>query len=101
MKSIHRAEYSVFCQLLRDTRRAAGLSQVTLAQQLGRPQNYVSAFERGKLRQDFLQLRDWCHACGTDVVALATAFEERWAAHQQASAQPDGKQPLKKRRPAD
>ncbi|MBL8297787.1 MAG: helix-turn-helix transcriptional regulator [Rhodanobacteraceae bacterium] len=76
-KSIHRAEYLVLCELLRDVRLQAGLTQVALAKKLKRPQTFVSTVERGLVRQDFLQLRDWCVRCGTDLQALSAEFEVR------------------------
>ncbi len=82
MKSIYKPEYFLFCTLLREARLKAGLSQVALAAALGVPQAYVSAFELGKVRQDFVQIRDWCAACGLTVAQLANSFDTRWAAKQ-------------------
>lgn len=79
MKSIHRDEFSLYTELLRAVRQEAGHTQVSIAQQLGRPQNQISTIERGKVRLDFLQLRDWCLACDTTLVALAARFDERLA----------------------
>lgn len=76
-KSIHRAEYLVLCELLRDVRLHAGLTQAVLARKLKRPQTFVSTVERGLVRQDFLQLRDWCLQCGTTLEALSAEFEVR------------------------
>lgn len=86
MKSIHKPEYQLFCALLRETRTNAGLSQIALAAALGLPQAYVSAFELGKVRQDFIQLRDWCSACGITVGQLADMFDARWKAEQAATS---------------
>lgn len=85
MKSIHREEFALFTRLLREIRQEAGLTQVTIAEKLGRPQNVVSTIELGRLRLDFLQLRDWCLACDTTVIALASRFEERLAEHEAES----------------
>jgi transcriptional regulator with XRE-family HTH domain len=76
-KSIHRAEFLVLCELLRDVRLQAGLTQTVLAKKLKRPQTFVSTVERGLVRQDFLQLRDWCLRCGTTLEALSAEFEVR------------------------
>lgn len=81
-KSIHRDEHLLVRQLLREVRKRAGLSQVELAVRLGRQQTYVSTSERGLVRQDFLQLRDWCAECGTTLAALAQEFEDRLKASQ-------------------
>ena len=74
-KSIHRPEYRLFCSVLREARERAGLTQAVLAKRLKRPQTFVSAVERGLVRQDFLQLRDWCVRCRTTVAELANEFE--------------------------
>ena len=76
-KSIYRPEYRLFCALLRETRERAGITQTDLAIDLKKPQTFVSAVERGLLRLDFLQIRDWCQHCGTTVSALALLFERR------------------------
>lgn len=65
--------------MLRDLREEAGLRQADLAAKLGVPQAYVSAYELGKVRQDFVQLRDWCAACGRSLADLVAVFEDRWA----------------------
>jgi transcriptional regulator with XRE-family HTH domain len=76
-KSIHRFEHTLLCDLLRELRQRAGLTQAVLARKLKRPQTFVSTAERGQVRQDFLQLRDWCARCGTTLSALADEFEAR------------------------
>nr|WP_255369470.1 helix-turn-helix transcriptional regulator [Luteibacter sp. UNCMF366Tsu5.1] len=55
-------------------REGAGLTQVGLAEILGRTQSYVSGAERGS-KLDALQIRDWCQACGTDLISWAKAVE--------------------------
>lgn len=86
MKSIHRDEFALFTQLLREVRQEAGHTQISIAAAVGRPQNVVSTIERGKLRLDFLQLRDWCRACNTTLIALATRFEDRLVEQEAATA---------------
>ncbi|MBS0570322.1 MAG: helix-turn-helix transcriptional regulator [Proteobacteria bacterium] len=76
-KSINRPEYELFRSVLRELREQAGWTQVQLAKKLRRPQSFVSAVERGLIRQDFLQLHDWCKRCHTTVVDLANRFESR------------------------
>ena len=78
-KSIHKAEYAILLQQLRDLRLAAGLTQVGLSVALGRPQSYVSDVERGERRMDLLQLRDFCAACGSSLKAFVIKFERELA----------------------
>nr|WP_199040434.1 helix-turn-helix transcriptional regulator [Dyella sp. ASV24] len=75
-KSLYRPENQVFLTTLRTLRKRQELTQVELAERLGRSQNYVTSAERGVIRLDGLQLRDWCRACGTDLIAWATEVEK-------------------------
>lgn len=74
-KSLYRPENRIFLELLRDIRERSGMTQIDLGLRLGRTQNYGSAAERGAVRLDGLQLRDWCQACGTDLVSWAREIE--------------------------
>jgi Helix-turn-helix. len=78
-KSLYRPENQVFLATLRELRRSAGLTQGELAAKLGRSQNFVTASERGVTRLDGLQLRDWCVACGADLIVWATEIEQALA----------------------
>ncbi|HRQ87885.1 MAG TPA: helix-turn-helix transcriptional regulator [Bacteroidia bacterium] len=60
-----------FRGLLRQARIDAGLTQVELADKLGKPQSYVSKAELGERRLDFLETLDFCEACGKDVAEFA------------------------------
>jgi transcriptional regulator with XRE-family HTH domain len=75
-KSIHKSEYQPLFQLLLDIRTKAGLTQTELSALLGRPQSYVSDVERGTRRLDLLQLREYCLACGQDLVGFVRRFEK-------------------------
>jgi transcriptional regulator with XRE-family HTH domain len=59
--------YGRFRALLRKIREEAGLSQTTLAEKLGKPQTFVSKSELGERRIDFLEMLDFCAACGVTV----------------------------------
>ena len=59
-KSIYTREYTAVTRLLRETREAAGLTQVELAEKLGQSQSFVSKYERGERRLDIIQLRTVC-----------------------------------------
>lgn len=75
-KSIHKPEYKVLVKLLREMRDAAKLDQAELAALLSRPQSYVSSVERGRRRQDLLQLREYCAACGQDLPGFVERFSQ-------------------------
>lgn len=76
-KSIFTPEYRIFTKLLRETRRAAGVTQVQLAGKLRTTQSIVSKWERGELRLDFVQIQGICRALGTTLAAFAQEFERR------------------------
>lgn len=79
MKSVQAPEYAVFCDMLRQARGSK--RQGDVAALLGVPQTYVSAYELGKVRLDFVQLRNWCAACGLTLAQFVEAFEQKWAEH--------------------
>jgi len=63
-----------FRDLLRQARVDAGLTQVELAEKLGKPQSYVSKAELGERKLDFLETLDFCAACGKDLTEWVRAF---------------------------
>jgi hypothetical protein len=75
-KSIHKAEYQLFLELLLEMRTKAHPNQGSLAAQIHRPQSYISDVERGTRRLDLLQLREYCMACGQDLVPFVKKFEK-------------------------
>ena len=66
MKSIHSAPYVHLLELLVERRNAAGLTQSQVAERLGRPQSYVSKFERGERRLDVIEFLEVCRHLETD-----------------------------------
>ena len=78
-KSIYTDEYAVLLALLREARRAAGLSQVQLAERLGQSQSFVSKAEKGDRRLDVIQLRTICQALGATLPEFVARLEERLA----------------------
>ena len=81
-KTVHTREYAVLLQLLRETRRAAGVTQVQLAERVGETQSHLSKMERGEVRLDLVQMRTICRALGTTLPAFATELERRLAARE-------------------
>lgn len=78
-KSLHRPEYAAVLKVLLELREEADLLQSELGKKLGRSQSYVSMAERGAIRLDALQLRDWCAACGTTLAAFVETLEGKWS----------------------
>lgn len=62
-------------KLLRDMRDRAGLSQVALAERIGRPQSFVSKYETGARRLDIVEVFEVCAACGLTLSRFAAGLE--------------------------
>jgi transcriptional regulator with XRE-family HTH domain len=79
-KSVHTREYAVLLELLRETRLAAGVTQVELAERIGESQWHLSKMERGEVRLDLIQVRTICQALGTPLPAFVAELEKRLVA---------------------
>jgi transcriptional regulator with XRE-family HTH domain len=62
------------CELLRQQRKAAGLTQTIVAERLGKPPSYVAKYEGGDRRLDILELIDIAAAIGFDPCKLIRAL---------------------------
>ena len=76
-KSVYTDDYSIVVALLRETRTAAGVTQVQLAKMLGQSQSFVSKYENGDSRLDILQLRTVCQTLGLSLADFVARLEER------------------------
>ena len=76
-KTIHTEEYAALLGLLRESRRAARLTQVDLARKIRQSQSFVSKAEVGERRLDVIQLRTMCHGLGTTLPAFVARLEDR------------------------
>ena len=76
-KTIYTDEYAILLALLRDTRHAAGMTQVELAQSIQQSQSYVSKIEKGDRRLDVIQLRTICQAMKTTLPDFIDRLEEQ------------------------
>jgi transcriptional regulator with XRE-family HTH domain len=59
-----------FRRLPTDARRQAGMTHEALARRLGRPQSFVSKFERGERRLAVIEFLDVAHALNIDPAQL-------------------------------
>ena len=75
-KSIFTPEHKKLQRLLKQVRKGAGLRQQDLADLLGKPQPFVSKYERGDRRLDLVELRQICVAVGISLTEFVTRFEE-------------------------
>lgn len=75
MKSIHTPPYVRLLELMVERRNAAGLTQSQVADRLGRPQSFVSKFERGERRLDVIEFLEVCRHLETDPYELLRDLE--------------------------
>jgi transcriptional regulator with XRE-family HTH domain len=76
-----------FRALLRRIREEAGLSQMDLAEKLGKPQTFVSKSELGERRIDFLETVNFCAACGVTVKQFLERLNRFTPSHEEEKRQ--------------
>jgi transcriptional regulator with XRE-family HTH domain len=69
----------VFRELLKEARLAKNLTQADLAAKLDLPQSYVSKYESGERRLDFVETVLLCEALGLGVAEFAVAYSTKLA----------------------
>lgn len=75
-KSIFTPQQRALQQVLRQLRLGAGLRQEDLAERLDEPQSFISKYESGERRLDFIELRHVCKATGVSLAEFVARFEE-------------------------
>lgn len=65
-------QYKVVGGILADARRGAGFTQQVLAKRLGKPQSFVSEYERGQRRIDVVELLAISRTLQTDALKVLT-----------------------------
>lgn len=68
-------ERKILLDLLRELRRQKGLTQDQMAKAIGAKQAFVSKYETGERRLDFLDLVAICEALNIPIVKFAERFE--------------------------
>lgn len=71
-KGTHDARYRRLIEALADARKNAGVTQVGLAQRLGKRQQFVSKYESGERRLDAVEFVDIARALGLDAATLVS-----------------------------
>ncbi len=79
MKSVFTSEYDGFLEGLVAARKAAGLTQEELASRLGKPQSFVSKYERRERRLDVVELVTIAKAMKIDPCDIVRGVESRMA----------------------
>lgn len=85
-KSIFSDEYRAFRELLRDLRVRKGVTQAQLSAALGMAQSFVSKYEMGERRLDFIEVGRICGELGIGLEAFAKSYAK-------ALAKSDGNKP--------
>ena len=68
-------ERKILLEVLRELRKQRNLTQDQLAKSMGVKQAFVSKYETGERRLDFLDLVGICDVLGISIVKLAERFE--------------------------
>ncbi len=56
-----------FQRAIRRVRKEAGLTQVQMARKLAKPQSYVSKYECGERKLDYLEVKEICACCNITI----------------------------------
>ena len=75
-KSIHTDKYAKFRELLIEYRKNLQLTQVQLAKKLNKPQSFVSKYESGERRLDFIEVLEIAESLNFDACHLINEIEE-------------------------
>jgi transcriptional regulator with XRE-family HTH domain len=75
-KTIYSREYKILLAMLKDARTRKGVTQVQMAAKLKVQQSAVGKYERGELRMDLIQLRNWLKALGIPLTDFVAEYED-------------------------
>jgi transcriptional regulator with XRE-family HTH domain len=76
-KTTYTQANDIFRELLKETRVAKNLTQADVAKNLGLPQSYVSKYESGERRLDFVETVLVCEAVEMSIEDFAAAYSAR------------------------
>jgi transcriptional regulator with XRE-family HTH domain len=66
LRSVFTDEYAAFTRRIIAARKDTGLTQQQLAERIGKPQSFVSKYERGERRVDLIEFLAIAEALGFD-----------------------------------
>lgn len=73
--SLHSHQYQIFRSLLVAAREELGLTQVQIADRLGKPQSFISKYERGERRLDFTEFIELANLLEIDIVDFINRYQ--------------------------
>ncbi|QNB06022.1 helix-turn-helix transcriptional regulator [Herbaspirillum frisingense] len=74
---IHQSNYALFREMLTNIRLEKGLLQSEVAERLGKPQSFISKYERGERRLDFAEFVEIAKALDIDAAAFVAQYQAR------------------------
>lgn len=77
MKTIHKEEYKVLIDCLKQFRKSENLTQLELAERIGTDQTYISKYERCERRLDIIELMAICQGLNIKLVDFIRDFENQ------------------------
>ncbi len=80
-KAVFSDAYASMLSALVTLRKEQGVTQVELARRLGKPQPFVSYFERGERRIDVIEFYAIVRALGRDPCVVFKAIADRLPSH--------------------
>jgi transcriptional regulator with XRE-family HTH domain len=76
-KSVFTDDYEHFRALLIEARKGCSITQAELATKLGKPQSFVSKYERGERRLDLIEFITVAQALGLNARDFVAQIEKR------------------------
>lgn len=73
--SLHSPRHHRFQRMLVEARKEKGLTQISVAAALGKPQSFVAKYEGGERRLDVIEFLDIAAVLGIDPGAFLAALE--------------------------
>lgn len=73
--SLHSHHYQIFRSLLVAAREKSGLTQVQIAEKFGKPQSFISKYERGERRLDFTEFIELADMLEIDIADFVSRYQ--------------------------
>jgi transcriptional regulator with XRE-family HTH domain len=72
-KTIYQDRYARLVHALKELRKNNNVTQIELAEKLGKPQSYIAKVETLERKLDIVEFVDWCNAMGQSPSELLKA----------------------------
>lgn len=67
--------HAAFQSAIKQIRLKAKLTQAEVAEQIGKPQSYVSKYERGERKLDYIEVLEICAVCAISIARFQRLYE--------------------------